>query len=237
MTTKYTDLIDPKTHDHAKCGCEDKPREFAQDGQCNDKIYYYLDVSRAPETKDFPDDAAYFKLFREVFDEVERTCGTRFIKTEDKNKAVFNIRFGRTSGSVLAWSNVGFSCGGGAQQLYGTKWDWSWDFLKTTALHEVGHLLGLPHDRCYNGKEANVMCWKVQEYVTKYDSVTARKLQKIYGPPLEKPEPDPTPTPPKPQPQPDPDYPDWPFELYDGETIRNFFKIIANLVWYFFAGS
>jgi len=233
MTKKYDRLerIDPA---HLCCGCTEAAKRFERSDNCDDKIGYRLYLSNAPETHMLPDDDAYRKLFRRAFDIVESTCGTRFFEVLD-DTAIVEIDFANTGSGVLAWSNVGFDCHGGVEQRYGSQWDWDINFLLSTILHEVGHLLGLDHDVCVNPDgESNIMCWQIQDdELIYYDKVTAGNLRDIYGGPFDVPNPPEPPQPPNPpRPPEEPPKDDWPYPFQYGEPLRNFFRFFANIIWY-----
>ena len=239
MTYKY-DPINQTSWKNADrpCGCKKTDKRFRIAVACNDKITYRLYLNDAPETPDLPNDDAYRALFRRALDIVAKTCGTGWEEVFD-DSAIVEISFGNTGRGVLAWSHVGFSCRGGAEQEYGSQWDWEINGLLSTILHEIGHLLGLDHDNCVNPDgESNIMCWQIRDdELIYYDRVTAENLRDIWGDPFDGPitPPDP-PDPPNP---PDPPAPPevesiWPLQYYYGEPFRNFFKFLANSVWYLF---
>ncbi len=97
--------------------------------------YYFLD---GPE----PQRQAVRNAFREW---KELPIGLEFVEVTDRSEAEVRIAFDQSDGS---WSYVGKDVLGIAvgEPTMNFGWDLTDDYGHTTALHEIGHTLGLPHE-------------------------------------------------------------------------------------------
>ncbi len=123
----------------------------------------------------------------------------------DRGEAICQVDFANLQGSTLAWSHLADNtCSRNKQQRYDHR-HWGEHLLYLTALHELGHLIGLGHR---NGNYImNPTILTGLDGLTSHDITRARNLG--YGAPTgPTPDPPPTPTPPPtPQPPDDPMFP------------------------------
>ena len=76
-----------------------------------------------------------------------KTVDLKWEQTRSRSEAHCTVDFARLDGNTLAWSHLANNtCGKGFQQRYDIR-RWTRHYFYLVALHELGHLLGLPHNR------------------------------------------------------------------------------------------
>ncbi len=89
------------------------------------------------------DKEAFQKQFLRAMDDWYKAIGLKMVESSENPHCV--VDFASLAGSTLAWSHLANnSCGSGKQQRYDHR-RWTEHLAYLTILHELGHLLGLPH--------------------------------------------------------------------------------------------
>lgn len=87
------------------------------------------------------------ELFASALNDWNQIIAVRLYVSHVFETAKTNVQWTRLSGPTLAWSHLANnSCADDKQQRYDLR-EWSKHQFYLTVLHEVGHLLGLPHRR------------------------------------------------------------------------------------------
>jgi len=176
------------------CGAPDIQR--ASDGQviaeanipktCRVDYKIYFDQGRWTSSLNLSKVRAK-EIFAEALNEWNRNVGVRLSLTNTMGPAHTVAKWEKLSGSTLAWSHLANdSCAMNQEQRYDIR-NWSEHMFYLVVLHEVGHLIGLPHRS--GNYVMNPSIITSLETLTKNDITRARDLG--YNGPLDPPPEDP----------------------------------------------
>lgn len=191
-------VIGPHTAAHImqrKCGVDDTAaaEEARIPPACQSEYRIHIDWSGFnPATMGISREDAR-GLFLRAFDDWLRAIGIAFKLVEQAANAHCTIDFALLSGSTLAWSHLANNtCNRGQQQRYDIR-RWTMHMLYLTILHELGHLLGLPH--------RSGMFVMNPSILTQLEGLTQQDIRDAIalGYPGGSPDPDPGPQPPAPR--------------------------------------
>ena len=83
--------------------------------------------------------------FDRALSDWQQTVDLRWRQTTSSRDAHCSVEFARLTGNTLAWSHLANNtCGTGFRQRYDVR-RWTRQYFYLVVLHELGHLLGLPH--------------------------------------------------------------------------------------------
>ena len=169
-----------------RCGCPDVlPAGAAWPPACQREVKVFADLEGLKLTA-WDDVAGYESAWLSCFTETERVCDFNADWVDDLASSNYAAHAGTTKGSVLAWSEFPAECTGQSVSRFGTKWKWSRAQFTDTALHEIGHGLGLPH-----GPSGSVMYWTVdREHGGLWADWDVHQLVRRYGEPIMPPDED-----------------------------------------------
>jgi hypothetical protein len=202
--------VEPRSAAHAhRAGRDEAKAKWALPCSQNLKVYAGLDGLVLDST--FPTIEKYEDIWYDCFKETERVCNFHAVRVGRGEGAHYACHAGDVGRGVLAWSYYPGDCDGKqVTSRFNDSINWrEWQYTDT-ALHEIGHGLGLPH-----GPAGSVMYWTIdRNHGGQWESWDIKELVDRYGTPV--------PRPPEPEP-PTPEPPEEEFPLLKG-TIRLEYK-------------
>jgi len=211
--------------EHNVCGCTaldaqglaQQPARFPD--ACKAKITIY--INRA----DWPGDGqmgmrfdAWQAVYAEACREWNDAAGLRFRLVPSSRAAIAEVDFDELGGQTLAWSHLADgSCASNKRQRYDHR-QWNAHLLRLTALHELGHLIGLQHKNGPYVMNPTIL--------TGLNGLTSEDIRRARGLGYGNPE---TPDPPSPEPPPDPEDPksEIPWDRIAREVLRMLSRCIS----------
>ena len=146
-------LLGPVTIAHLQNRRCDTP-DFASDGSiiaeanwpgsCRHSIKIWFDWSTWNESAMNVSVATAKETFKKALREWNLVCDFTLELVEERSEARVVVRAESLAGSTLAWSHLANNDCGGKEQRYDVR-RWTLHVFFLTVLHEVGHLIGLPH--------------------------------------------------------------------------------------------
>ena len=176
------------------CGCPD----FAEDGleiaeanwpsSCRHDIKIRLDLRRYSSSRMGLSSETFRQQYVRALNDWNKEVDLKLSLVPRADQARVYVTLDALSGSTLAWSHLANNSCGRKEQRYDIR-RWSAHMLYLTVLHEVGHLIGLPH------RTGNFIM--NPSIITSLRGLTTTDIQRArnlgYGAP-DRPDPDPDPT-------------------------------------------
>lgn len=225
------DAVRREGDEHNVCGCTALDADGRAQSEarfpdtCSRELTIYINAD------DWPGAAVmglnwgeWCEVYQQAMAEWNQAANVHLVRVDRSELAIAEVDFADLAGQTLAWSHLADgSCAKNKRQRYDHR-QWTPELLRLTALHELGHLLGLQHKNGPYIMNPSILTGLAG--LTQDDVQRARALG--YGAPVAT-EPNPSPQP-DPVPEPEPRPPLAPGVPWGDVFARVIYPLIAECI-------